>query len=356
MQNSFYLNGLNGLRAIAALIVVVSHVELIKLENKVPNIFSVMSNWGNLGVNLFFVLSGFLITTLLIREKEKSNKINLKNFYVRRILRIWPLYFLILISSYLIFDFSPSTMTVLLCSTIFPNLAHAFSLGWAVSPQIWSIGVEEQFYIFWPTLLKLKEKRIIYFCLFLIFFYPIIPHIIAFLSIRLGFQGEFTDSTIVFFQITSFNAMATGAIFAVIWKNQYKIFLKMISFSNKLNFILVIFPFILLFLNVDFSHFQSSLFSILFAIQIVLIIQGNLKSIFESKILKFLGEISYGIYMYHWIVLVLVINFLKPTFTDYQILMNILLYVGTIGITILVALLSFRFLEGPILKWKNKFY
>lgn len=356
MQNNFYLNGLNGLRALAALIVVVSHVELIKLENKLPNIFSTMSNWGNLGVNLFFVLSGFLITTLLLREKKKTTRINLKNFYIRRVLRIWPLYFLVLIGSYLIFDFSPSNWTLLLCATIFPNLAHAFSIGWAVSPQIWSIGVEEQFYLFWPTILKLKDKTILIFCIALIFLYPIIPHLIAFSAIRLEIQGNTTDSLIIFFQSTSFNAMATGAVFAILMNNQNLIFIKMIDFSKYLNILLVCLPFALLFLNIDFSYFQTSVYSVIFAIQIVLITKGNLNQLFESKILKFLGEISYGIYMFHWIILVLMIKFIRTDYSNNQLLFNTILYAGTIGFTVLISFLSFKFLESPILKWKNKFY
>lgn len=356
MQSNFYLKGLNGLRAVAALTVVVNHLEIVKSENNISNSFNELSNWGNLGVNLFFVLSGFLITTLLLREKEKSTKINLKNFYLRRILRIWPLYFLILLSSYFILDFSPSTLTVVLCATIFPNLAHAFSMGWAVSPQIWSIGVEEQFYLFWPTILKQKQKAILFFCFALIVLYPIIPHFIAFVSIRLQIHNESTNSLVKFFQAASFNAMATGAIFAIFWINKNPLFLKLINYSKFLNIILVVSPFVLWFLNVDFSHLNTSVYSLLFAIQTVLIINGTLTSLFEKKLLKFLGEISYGIYMYHWIILMLIFNSIKLNFASNPIMNNCILYLGTIGCTILIAFLSFKFLESPILKWKNKFY
>lgn len=355
MQNNFYLKGLNGLRAIAALTVVISHLEIIKSENNIPNSFQLFSNWGNLGVNLFFVLSGFLITTVLLREKEKSSKINLKNFYIRRILRIWPLYFLIILTSYLIFDFTPSTLTVLLCVTIFPNLAHAFSMGWAVSPQIWSIGVEEQFYLFWPTILKQKQNAILFFSFVLIALYPIIPHFIDFVSIRLQIHNETANSLVKFFQAASFNAMATGAIFAVFWFNQNPLFQKLINYSKFLNVILVVSPFVLWFLNIDFSHFNTSVYSLLFALQMVLIINGTLSSLFETKILKFLGEISYGIYMYHWIILLLIFNTIKLNFTSTLVMNNLILYIGTIGSTILIAFLSYKFLESPILKLKNKF-
>ncbi len=98
-----YFEGLNTLRAIAALVVVVSHIELIKMENKLSNYFDTVPD-GHIGVVLFFVLSGFLITFLLVEEQNKYGKINFKNFYLRRILRIWPLYYLILFLSFVLFN------------------------------------------------------------------------------------------------------------------------------------------------------------------------------------------------------------------------------------------------------------
>ena len=112
MNDTFHLKGLNGLRAIASITVVIGHIELIKNNNKLDNYLSAIENWGSLGVNLFFVLSGFLITTLLLREKKAEQTINLKNFYIRRILRIWPLYFIILLLSAAIFNYTPSLQTL----------------------------------------------------------------------------------------------------------------------------------------------------------------------------------------------------------------------------------------------------
>ena len=88
MKESVHLKGLNGLRAIAALGVVIAHTAVIKLEfgDLIPT--GLTSN----AVTIFFTLSGFLITYLLFLEKEKK-EINVKKFYLRRILRIWPLYF-----------------------------------------------------------------------------------------------------------------------------------------------------------------------------------------------------------------------------------------------------------------------
>jgi peptidoglycan/LPS O-acetylase OafA/YrhL len=94
-MKSFYLPGLNGLRAIACMMVFYSHFNL-----NIGKLYGFRFHdieLGSFGVTCFFTLSGFLITTLLLQEKKDTDRINFRNFYVRRILRIWPLYFLVLL-------------------------------------------------------------------------------------------------------------------------------------------------------------------------------------------------------------------------------------------------------------------
>src|SRR5688572_30760956 len=98
-QAKVFFKGLNGLRFFAALAVIITHVELMK------GVFGLPSYWqepfffdlGGLGVYFFFVLSGFLITYLLLVERRQIGRISIKKFYVRRILRIWPLYYFIMV-------------------------------------------------------------------------------------------------------------------------------------------------------------------------------------------------------------------------------------------------------------------
>ena len=98
-----FFKGLNELRAIAALAVLFHHVELFKNKEGFSSLLNfkyssyLISHIGRNGVNLFFVLSGFLITFLLLQEKENNSTIMLKKFFLRRIFRIWPLYYFILI-------------------------------------------------------------------------------------------------------------------------------------------------------------------------------------------------------------------------------------------------------------------
>ena len=96
------LPGLNALRAIAALMVVLGHVELLKSQRGIPSAFNTPGSWlpdGHLGVVLFFALSGYLITFLLVKERAAIGRTDLRKFYMRRILRIWPLYYTVLLLS-----------------------------------------------------------------------------------------------------------------------------------------------------------------------------------------------------------------------------------------------------------------
>jgi peptidoglycan/LPS O-acetylase OafA/YrhL len=143
-----YYPQLDGLRAIAILCVLTEH-ELTRTLH-IPG----WENFGSLGVMLFFVLSGFLITGLLCKEEINTQSIDLKAFYIRRALRIFPAFFAliavvsILISIGLVTD--TSWLSVLICCLYLRNIwGDGGTLG-----HTWSLSLEEQFYIFWPPILK----------------------------------------------------------------------------------------------------------------------------------------------------------------------------------------------------------
>ncbi|MGZ8561212.1 MAG: acyltransferase family protein, partial [Flavisolibacter sp.] len=143
------------------------------LENSHPEFYQMTAflfQNGNLGVNFFFVLSGFLITFLLLKEKKKSGDIHLRNFYIRRILRIWPLFYLCVFTGFVIFPFfksmagaTPSETANLLYYLLFIN-NFDFIHHWPQVPDalilvvLWSVAVEEQFYLAWPVIVKLVKN------------------------------------------------------------------------------------------------------------------------------------------------------------------------------------------------------
>lgn len=305
---------------------------------------------GHIGVVLFFVLSGFLITTLLMKEKKKRGQIDLKSFYARRILRVWPLFYLIIALSYVLFEYNPSSATVALCLTIFPNIAFVLGIGWSASPQIWSIGVEEQFYAIWPLVVRsgkwLLTKLVIIFCLF-----SLLPHVLSFVLVRIYPNQEIMNLVYKLSTYTEYQCLAVGGITGVAFTRNW---FRNLKLKNGLSWILVIIPFILWFLGVHLNRFNSEFYAILFGVAILLITTQLQHSIIEPKVFKFIGKVSYGVYMYHWIILKLIVdgNFLPK---DMPTVYISLLYLTTISATLLVSSISYHLLELRFLNLKKRF-
>lgn len=161
--NTHNFSSLNGLRGLSIVAVVAFHCQCFV--------------YGNLGVNLFFVISGFLITTLLLREKLKYSAISLKCFYVRRALRIFPLYFTVVLVYVLVVYLAEGKSRY--AQVFWGNLPYflTYTSNWFVDlnsgPKVifyfaWSLAAEEQFYSTWPFIEKyLSEKNILVATVFL---------------------------------------------------------------------------------------------------------------------------------------------------------------------------------------------
>ena len=345
------LKGLNTLRAIASLVVVWSHIEFIKGVNKLPQInFRIFPN-AHFAVTLFFVLSGFLITYLLLNEKNKYGTISFKKFYLRRILRIWPLYYLIIALSLLLFTTEIPQRTLLLCLSIFPNIPPALKSGWPNSPQIWSIGVEEQFYLFWPLVVYFVPKK--YFIKSVIGFiiiYTLFPYIFNYINIHTINDEKLYSFTQKFFYYTKFNCMAYGGLlgYALVEK---KNILK--YFNNTFLSISIIFlAFGVWFANLSFFMLTEELYAFLFGLMILAVVLNKNINI-DNTVTNFLGKISYGIYMYHWIIILLALDFLD-NYKESQFY-NLFLYTIVFSTTIIISWISFNTFEKYFLNMKTKF-
>lgn len=368
-----YFPGLNGLRFIGAFTVILSHIEFLKSLNGLPNLMEVpfyQNTNGHLGVILFFVLSGFLITYLLLDELKNTSKINIKHFYMRRILRIWPLYYLmILISLFLI----PSLYAVLHFSTrvysmnemiyylvFMPNVAK--SMGYFIdgAVHLWSIGVEEQFYLMWPFLIVLFRKYTLMLLILVLIGISLLPVGLGYINYNTSFFGS---NDLLFNRLESFvihfkiNSMAIGGIIAYIVHKQ-KTWLNWIK-SDFVEVVIFIGTFVLWFSGIILTSFSDEVYSILFSL-IIFNCATKEKPIvnLENKLFNFLGKISYGLYVYHWLIILTIVHLLKSITNDYVdnfLWMNLVLYVGTIALTILISHLSFTYFEKPFLRLKNKF-
>lgn len=146
-----YAPSLDGLRAIAVLLVMLVHAHFFLGHN------------GQIGVSVFFTLSGFLITTLLMEEYDKRNDISLKGFYIRRTMRLFPALYLLIgaILIYALFVVSNNGLKQTLLKEIYPASLYVYNIswtwGWGKTAELlghtWSLAVEEQFYLVWPWII-----------------------------------------------------------------------------------------------------------------------------------------------------------------------------------------------------------
>jgi peptidoglycan/LPS O-acetylase OafA/YrhL len=374
LNNKVYLPNLNTLRAIAAIMVVVSHIELRKGIVGLKGLSTIM-NWGGIGVSLFFVLSGFLITYLLLLEKNTITSINVKDFYLRRIFRIWPLYFLIISFVYLLIPYilpeyyisesSRFSIKSILYNVFFlTNFSLVLKLTPLIISTIWSIGIEEQFYIIWPWVMRLKEKSYIKLILFFILIIPMGKIFLIF--INKIFHNHFIEILSKVVTTTRFDCMAIGAFFGVLaFSKQIKIGKIDINYNMFCSKKIQIISYLLLFSIFLISHFTTlanpffnfALYPTLFAI-CILNLSTNPKTIInlENKITNYIGLISYSIYLNHMIVLYLLFPVLKPLISHYSVIVQgVIIYPITLVIVFLVSHITYNFYEKQFLKLKHKF-
>ena len=354
MENSkvVYLTGLNGLRAIAAISVVIGHVTLYPFSTlNLPRIYLMFD-----GVTLFFVISGFLITYLLLAEKEKTATVKIDSFYVRRILRIWPIYYLVLAIS-AVFAVFVSHSNEFFTSSIFyylffcANIPLILNTGIISVVHYWSIGVEEQFYLFWPWVLKYSKNKLLMVSLIFI---------AVFFAVK-TFAWYYAGENSVFYQVfsvTRFHCMLIGAVGAILYYAGNKFFIKTTThwLVQFLAWLLVA----VLYLNLKtvpeqfLAEFTAIVSLVLIMGQVAKRTQGWNVINLENNVFDFLGKISYGIYVIH----PLVIFGAYYVFADLQLPMlpkSLLIYSVILFTTIVLSYISYQYFEKPFLKMKDKF-
>lgn len=346
------------------------HVEQIRYNAHLVNLkqYSVFNN-GAFAVQFFFVLSGFLITYLLFTELESTNSISLPIFYLKRIRRIWPLYYVLVFLGFVVLPFMVSKQVafankfpylnaegLILYLCILPNVANAiWSKHFLIS--LWSIGVEEQFYLFWAPVIKWLKSKVVFVCFSLVAFRLIYdsylqPHLVP---------SSFAHSIITSLR---FDCMAIGALVAFWYHNGISNDWQKLVYSKYLEFVFAIFLIMVLFFRINLkehgvileSSFGLQLISVAFAF---LILNGatNQNTIFKISYnwINYLGSISYGIYMYHMIFVFLAVEIMKKltVLNEMPFLAAILVYVIVMFITILVSAISYKCIESPIIRFKK---
>ena len=369
MKKTIYFENLNALRFLCFLSVFFFHcfhTEYSELKDNHLYLFikkDIFGN-GNLGVNFFFVLSGFLITYLLLEEKVLRGQIHLKNFWKRRILRIWPLFYLCLLFGFVAFPLlkqafgqTPNeTANIIYYLTFLNNfdfinhgLPDASTLG-----VLWSVAIEEQFYLVWPLIIFFIPTRKLW-----------IPFLII-LLISLLFR-TFNDSYVFheYHTLSCIGDMVIGATGAWLVFTSAK-FKTMVEKFNKFSVFVIYLLFLFIFLFRDevlLSNYYLRIFEriLIAAVILFIILEQNYSrnSFFKLSRLKYfskLGIISYGLYCLHFIGILITINITDRFQLNKELWQVILLETSfALALTILISWISYRFYEKPFLKLKEKF-
>lgn len=376
--SSGYLPSLDGIRFFAAFAVLIHHFEQIKSEIGLPSIWNesqMVQFAGKEGVRLFFVLSGFLISLLLIKELKKNSKIDFGKFVMRRILRIWPVYFLTVALAFFVLPVVldlPASATpnlfacvgnvhqhflaklVLYCCFL-PNLCLFLFPVVPAAGHCWSLGVEEQFYLFWPFWLFLFRKKLLVGIVSAIGLkYLSIGSLGYFLAhTTLRHSREATDFGIaVINTINTIDAesFGLGALAALFLTNHPKLYEKFARNPFVLGACLCV---ILLGSSFDFVCRPVAM-SCAFAGLIVSLSIKVFSHPIANAIQRF-GKISYGIYMYHPFIFFVVLQSLANRAVLDQGPGSFLSFLLCSALVIALSHLSYKYFEAPFLRVKTLF-
>ena len=354
------MTGLDGLRGIAVLAVILYHAEFAFIPG------------GFLGVDIFFVLSGFLITSILIDEISLTGTVDRAAFYIRRIRRLMPALFLLLIFTIIVTglwatdaayqvrrDLPWALSFVLNWSYIFFDESYFINIGRPPLLQhLWSLAIEEQFYVIWPiflillskTKLGLRGMRISIFSLATIGALSATAWM-AYLSIKNGFPTPNDPSRVYFGTDTHSMGLLVGCATAAIWdrnKLRPQLTPDRRNFLNILGFIalgiLTTFLFTFTELNSNLYTFGFLLVSLTTAFLIYVVAHPGLRLgyFLTFRPLVWLGDRSYGIYIWHWPIYMLLRPGIDVSWPD-----EVTAFVRIFSVLV-ISDLSYRFVELPI--------
>ncbi len=350
-DNNLYFKRLDALRFIAFFLVFWQHCFgytflFISPNEHIQKIMFQLSFTGGIGVHLFFVISGFLITYLLLQEEITKGEINVPYFYLRRILRIWPLYYLIVILGLFVlpqffhsFEFTGNYIKNMVFLNNFDMHHKAFNVAIA-----WSVAIEEQFYLFWPLLfLFIKNKT--YLLWTSVFFFLVS-----------GFFNLLYPKISYFHTLGNINFLMAGCIGALLFVRYNNLISKLLT--PKL-FLLVIVLIITLLILAPFYSFLAFYHCFIFPFMCVYLVLYFIKHDKNQPkySISFLGKYTYGMYLYHpMLILLLKIGFDIMKFNYKGSILNSLIFGAiSLSVTILVSILSYEFFEKFFLKYKYKF-
>jgi peptidoglycan/LPS O-acetylase OafA/YrhL len=306
-----------------------------------------------IGVDIFFFISGYLLTYLLIIEKEKYGKVNIPLFYLRRGLRIWPLYFFLIALAPFLVKWLGEPQPNYLANILFINNFNTIQTETWHFPfaHFWSICIEEHFYLVWPIILALVPRK------------NLTSAIIALIALSWGYKlytaipGQATWYHVYLHTLSRIDTILLGALLADIYlKKPFQFRLNKLTMGIIIGFLILILSFDtisnydMVFARVLRLPVYTALLGLIFADLLF-----NPEHKFAHKMWKpfmYLGKASYGIYMYGNILVTVII---KKVLIDSQINNIYLYYFLIISLSLLIPVISYELLEKPFLKLKQRF-
>jgi peptidoglycan/LPS O-acetylase OafA/YrhL len=357
-QRRFYQPELDGLRFYAFLGVFICHTLPFdgafyrRLHLPIPWLWGAIAKSGAAGVDLFFALSAFLITSILLREREETGGISLRRFYLRRILRIWPLYFLLIavgvVLAHTMAKQSLPWYYVAGYLLFVGNWVHAvFGRPESICSPLWTVSIEEQFYLIWPLLMKMLRRRGM-----------IVAAIVTFLLAtvcRLGFMLAGSSGGFIYYgSVSRCDSLALGILLALFADRLPRL-------TRRVRWLLLAGGLLgwvasSAWLNeqpgpVDIRMVLGRLIVSLAAGAILYACLHSHSNLVRGEWVVRLGKISYGLYMLHLTGILIMLSLFRPVW-GWQLLATKAL--GFV-MTVILALASYRWVESPFLHLKDKF-
>jgi peptidoglycan/LPS O-acetylase OafA/YrhL len=350
-----FFGSLDGLRALSILGVLWTHVWYVSgLEyyNRLQH-YPVLK-MGAFGVDVFFGISGFLITTLLLRERSKNGRISLRDFYLRRSLRIWPLYYATLgIYVLLVIFLQRGTGRDRVFFHFFPGyltFTYTWFAGWAASGAVfnfaWSLSVEEQFYVVWALVLRILRGLLPTLVMILM--------ILLRLSVHFNVLQNFILKDSLPWRIAAGISVpiCLGAILAQILHSEKGFRILRPILGSK--WAAPLWLLLLLASLVPRQPFWQMIqwFLVAAVVGSCVIREDNaLAPFLRFRPLAYIGLVSYGMYLLN----TLVLDAVNPVMNRIGLRHPLLKFPVFVAVTVLVAGISYRFFETPFLRLKERF-
>ncbi len=365
----YYRPELDALRFFAFLCVFAFHrMDYVAVDPASQPLAYAIGTAGAFGVPIFFLLSSFLIVELLLREREQTGSIHIKSFYVRRILRIWPLYFaaffgLAALGHYLP-GVGPKTYSSWLAFLLFAGNWYIVRHGWIAGPidPLWSIAVEEQFYIAVPLLARLGGRRILAVVSVVLL---IVSYLTSVHYARLVYSGESGQWVNSWFQ---FQFFAAGALLAIALRGRvprWPMVIRTIVFVSAAGcwIYAVLGPGVKSYdAHTTVAGAIGGWLLVLLGSTLFFLAALGTPEHYIPRWLTYLGRISYGLYIFHSLMFYLVFEaagrWLSRSASGLHLPTSVVPDLGTtlvLVLTIASAGLSYRYFEKPFLKLKEHF-